>query len=47
VGGAIRGKQHAAPKDQPMSTLLYNLLMHCGPTPIFEYTLIAGGVLPC
>jgi hypothetical protein len=34
----------AAPKDQPMCTLLNNLLMHCGPTPIFEYTLIAGGV---
>ena len=27
-----------------MCTLLNNLLMHCGSTPIFEYMLIAGGV---
>jgi Flp pilus assembly pilin Flp len=34
----------AARKDQPMCTLLDNLLMHCGATPVSEYTLIAGGV---
>jgi hypothetical protein len=27
-----------------MCTLLDNLLMHCGDTPVFEYSLIAGGV---
>jgi Flp pilus assembly pilin Flp len=27
-----------------MCTLLDNLLMQCGDTPAFEYTLIAGGV---
>jgi hypothetical protein len=27
-----------------MCTLLDNLLMHCGDTPVFEYTLIAGGI---
>jgi hypothetical protein len=27
-----------------MCTLLDNLLMNCGSTPVFDYTLIAGGV---
>jgi hypothetical protein len=45
VGGAIAASSiGAAPKDQPMCTLLDNLLVHCGSTPIFQYTLIAGGV---
>jgi hypothetical protein len=27
-----------------MCTLLDNLLMRCGDTPMFEYSLIAGGI---
>jgi hypothetical protein len=27
-----------------MCTLLDNLLMRCGDTPVFEYSLIAGGI---